>query len=110
MGGDDRPNSAVSITLKELYDKLVDTRERMVVMANDIRWVKDVSDGFVDRVCDLQDEHNQIWAEINSLRTQIGEMKASNSGLWATIQTAASILGFVISILVMIYVAVISAR
>ena len=39
MGGDSRPNPAVYITLREIYDLLCDTREKLVVIANDIRWV-----------------------------------------------------------------------
>lgn len=109
MDGDDRSNSTVYITLRELYDLLCDTRERLVIMANDMRWVKDVSDGFDDRVNGLQEEIKELWAENAAIRSQLGDAKSAHSGLMVTLKTAASIGSFLLSIGVAIYVAFVSS-
>lgn len=107
MGGDDRPDSAVYITLRELYDLLSDTRERLVIMANDVQWVKDASDGYNDRVKDLQAEIKALWDANAEIRSQLGDVRSDNSGLWATLKTASQIGSIVLSVAVALYVALV---
>ena len=105
MGGDDRPDSAVYITLRELYDLLSDTRERLVIMANDVQWVKTTSDGYNERVRELQNEIKALWDANAEIRRQIGDVQLETTGLRATLRTVSQIGSLVISVVVALYVA-----
>ncbi|MFA6926883.1 MAG: hypothetical protein WCQ69_07800 [Bacteroidales bacterium] len=104
MGGDSRPNPAVYITLREIYDLLCDTREKLVVIANDIRWVKDVSEGYGDQVTTLQSDIKAIWDDIADIKSTMNGIRVEQRGMWATIRTAASIGSLLVSVAVAIYV------
>jgi hypothetical protein len=105
MGGDDRPDSAVYITLRELYDLLSDTRERLVIMANDVQWVKTTSDGYNERVRELQNEIKALWDANAEIRRQLGDVQLETTGLRATLRTVSQIGSLVISVVVALYVA-----
>ena len=105
MGGDDRPDSAVYITLRELYDLLSDTRERLVIMANDVQWVKTTSDGYNERVKELQNEIKSLWDANAEIRRQLGDVQLETTGLRATLRTVSQIGSLVISVVVALYVA-----
>ena len=105
MGGDDRPDSAVYITLRELYDLLSDTRERLVIMANDVQWVKTTSDGYNERVRELQNEIKALWDANAEIRRQLGDVQLETTGLRATLRTVSQIGSLVISVAVALYVA-----
>jgi chromosome segregation ATPase len=105
MGGDDRPDSAVYITLRELYDLLSDTRERLVIMANDVQWVKTTSDGYNERVKELQNEIKALWDANAEIRRQLGDVQLETTGLRATLRTVSQIGSLVISVVVALYVA-----
>ena len=96
MGGDDRPDSAVYITLRELYDLLSDTRERLVIMANDVQWVKTTSDGYNERVRELQNEIKALWDANAEIRRQLGDVQLETTGLRATLRTVSQIGSLVI--------------
>jgi len=105
MGGDDRPDSAVYITLRELYDLLSDTRERLVIMANDVQWVKTTSDGYNERVRELQNEIKALWDANAEIRRQLGDVQLETTGLRATLRTVSQVGSLVISVVVALYVA-----
>ena len=105
MGGDDRPDSAVYITLRELYDLLSDTRERLVIMANDVQWVKTTSDGYNERVRELQNEIKALWDANAEIQRQLGDVKLETTGLRAILKTVSQIGSLVISVVVALYVA-----
>jgi len=105
MGGDDRPDSAVYITLRELYDLLSDTRERLVIMANDVQWVKTTSDGYNERVRELQNEIKALWDANAEIRRQLGDVQLETTGLRATLKTVSQVGSLVISVVVALYVA-----
>ena len=105
MGGDDRPDSAVYITLRELYDLLSDTRERLVIMANDVQWVKTTSDGYNERVRELQNEIKALWDANAEIRRQLGDVQLETTGLRAILKTVSQIGSLVISVVVALYVA-----
>jgi hypothetical protein len=105
MGGDDRPDSAVYITLRELYDLLSDTRERLVIMANDVQWVKTTSDGYNERVKELQNEIKALWDANAEIRRQLGDVQLETTGLRATLRTVSQVGSLVISVVVALYVA-----
>jgi len=105
MGGDDRPDSAVYITLRELYDLLSDTRERLVIMANDVQWVKTTSDGYNERVRELQNEIKALWDANAEIRRQLGDVQLETTGLRAILKTVSQVGSLVISVVVALYVA-----
>lgn len=105
MGGDDRPDSAVYITLRELYDLLSDTRERLVIMANDVQWVKTTSDGYNERVRELQNEIKALWDANTEIRRQLGDVQLETTGLRAILKTVSQVGSLVISVVVALYVA-----
>lgn len=105
MGGDDRPDSAVYITLRELYDLLSDTRERLVIMANDVQWVKTTSDGYNERVKELQNEIKALWDANAEIRRQLGDVQLETTGLRAILKTVSQVGSLVISVVVALYVA-----
>ncbi len=105
MEGNSKPNSAVFITLREVYELLWDTRERLVVVSNDIHWVRDKMNGYDERIESLQTEIKALWAENAKLRSKISDAQVAHSGISATIKTAASIGSLILSLSVAIYVA-----
>lgn len=97
MMDDEYSNHSFQSALRDLRTTMGETRDRVIEISSDLRWIKEESDSF-------ETECTRLWTAIDDIKQRISLIEIQQTGLKSAISTAASIISMLISIGVAVYV------